>query len=184
MSKSSVDANYRFIAAYQEVNARIAQRQQALALYVTLVVSLLAALVALRPGEGGSEPPIEWLILGFPVASICLAMLNYKSERAISNLRLFLAELERLDNAHISLPSYNTDPRWSAGANRARRFHDFAAAILAVGGNAIGLGAAWRIYPQRLGESYVFLYGSILLALISLVVLLATSKWSYRPGAS
>jgi hypothetical protein len=183
MSKSSVDANYRFIAAYQEVNARIAQRQQALALYVTLVVSLLAALVALRPGQSGSEPPIEWLILGFPVASLCLAMLNYKSERAISNLRQFLAELERLDNAHTSLPSYNTDPRWSAGANRARRFHDLAAAILAVGGNAIGLGAAWKIYPQRLSESYVFLYGSILLALISLAVLLTTSKWRYSPSA-
>lgn len=129
MSKSSVDANDRFIAACQEVNARIAQRQQALALYVTLVASLLAGLVALRPRQIGSEPPIEWLILGFPVASVCLAMLNYKSERAISNLRHFLAELERLDNAHTSLPSDNTDPRWSAGADRARRFHDFAAAI-------------------------------------------------------
>jgi hypothetical protein len=182
MSKSSVDANYRFIAAYQEVNARIAQRQQALALYVTLVVSLLAALVALGPGQGKPEPPIEWLILGFPVASICLAMLNYKSERAISNLREFLAELERLDNAHASLPSYNTDPRWSAGANKARRFHDLAAAILAIGGNAIGLGAAWKIYPQRLSESFVFFYGSIFLALVSLVVILATSKWSYRPA--
>jgi len=49
--KSIVDANYRFIAAYQEVNARINQRQQALALYATLTVSLLAALVALKPSE-------------------------------------------------------------------------------------------------------------------------------------
>lgn len=181
MSKSSVDANYRFIAAYQEVNARIAQRQQALALYTTLVVSLLAALVALRPGQGGAEPPIEWLILGFPVASVCLAMLNHKSERAISNLRQFLAELERLDDAHLSLPSYNTDPRWSAGANQARRFHDFAVVILAAGGNAIGLGAAWKIYPQRLSESYVFFYGSTALAVVSMVLLLLTSKWRYRP---
>lgn len=44
-----VDANYRFIAAYQEVNARVAQRQQALGLYVSLVVSLLAARVAGMP---------------------------------------------------------------------------------------------------------------------------------------
>lgn len=42
-----VDANYRFIAAYKEVNARVAQRQQALGLYVSLVVSLLAGLVLL-----------------------------------------------------------------------------------------------------------------------------------------
>lgn len=65
-NKSSVDANYRFIAASQEVNARINQRQQALALYVTLAVSLLAALVALKPSEGKSPVPAEWLLLGFP----------------------------------------------------------------------------------------------------------------------
>ena len=50
-----VDANYRFMAAYQEVNARVTQRQQALALYISLVVSLLAVLVALRPAGGGKE---------------------------------------------------------------------------------------------------------------------------------
>lgn len=71
--RSWVDANYRFIAAYQEVNARIAQRQHALALYVTLVVSILAALVALKPGATAGHEPVEWLILGFPVASTCLA---------------------------------------------------------------------------------------------------------------
>lgn len=181
MATPSVDANYRFIAAYQEVNARIVQRQQALALYVTLVVSLLAALVALRPAPGGVEPPIEWLILGFPVASICLALLNYKAERAISNLRTFLSALERLGDAHRSLPSYNTEPRWSEGANRARRFHDYATAMLAAGGNAIGLGAAWKIYPQRLGDTSGFMHLSVALALLALLLLLVTPKWSYRP---
>lgn len=184
MSQSFVDANYRFIAANQEVNARIVQRQQALALYVTLVVSLLAALVALRPAPGTAEPPIEWLLLGFPVASICLAFLNYKAERAISNLRTFLSVLERLDDAHKVLPSYNTEPRWAEGANKARRFHDLATTMLATGGNAIGLGAAWKIYPLRLSEASVFVYGSIALAVVSLVVLLLTPKWSYSPSAS
>lgn len=116
MSKNFVDANYRFIAAYQEVNARIIQRQQVLALYVTLVVSLLAALVALRPAPGNPTPPVEWLILGFPVASMCLALLNYKAERSITNLRTFLAKLEKLEDAHLTLPSYNTEPQWSSGA--------------------------------------------------------------------
>src|SRR5690606_38880090 len=77
MPVKPVDANYRFMGAYQEVNARISQRQHALALYLTLVVSLLAALVALKPSEGGGTVPVEWLLLGFPVASICLAFLNY-----------------------------------------------------------------------------------------------------------
>lgn len=182
MSKTFVDANYRFIAANQEVNARITQRQQALALYVSLIVSLLAVLVALRPAAGGKEPPVEWLIFGFPVASLCLAFLNYMAERAISNLRTFIAVLEQLEDAHHHLPSYNTDPRWSQGANRARRFRDFAAAILALAGNAAGLGAAVAIYPQRFTNALGFLYVAMALAAVSLFVLLATPKWSYLPN--
>jgi hypothetical protein len=182
MSKTFVDANYRFMAAYQEVNARIVQRQQALALYVTLVVSLLAALVALRPTPGAPPAPIEWLILGFPVASICLALLNYKAERAITNLRTFLSAMEQLEGAHLQLPSYNTEPRWSSGANKARRFHDWATTMLAAGGNAIGLGAAWKIYPLRLADAAPFFYGSIALALLSLAVLWITPQWSYSPN--
>jgi len=180
-TKYIVDANYRFIAAYQEVNARINQRQQALALYVTLVVSLLAALVALKPGEGSADVPVEWLIAGFPVSSICLAFLNYKAERAITNLRRFLSALEQLNNAHEELPSYNTHPNWAVGANKARRFHDYAAAVLVAGGNAIGLGAVVKIYPERIGDTPIALWLSITVAFISLVILLVTPHWSYKP---
>jgi hypothetical protein len=175
-----VDANYRFIAAYQEVNARIVQRQQGLALYVTLVVSLLAALVALRPPVGGT-PPVEWLILGFPVASVFLALLNYKSERTITNLRSFLSHLEQIGDAHRILPSYNTEPRWATTANKARRFQDVATTILAAGINTIGLGAAWKIYPQYLSGSMEFVYAGIGLAILSLLVLIITPHWSYTP---
>jgi hypothetical protein len=179
--KTIVDANYRYTAAYQEVNARITQRQQALALYVTLVVSLLAALVALKPTEKSGLIPVEWLILGFPGASLCLALLNYKSERAITNLRRFLSALEQLDNAHHFLPSYNTHPTWSEGANQARRFHDYAAAVLVAGGNLIGLGAAVKIYPHRLTEAPLAVWFSALIAFASVILLLQTSRWSYRP---
>jgi hypothetical protein len=180
MGKCSVDSNYRYIAAANEVNARITQRQQALALYVTLVVSLLAALVAMRPSQGIADPPIEWLILGFPVASLCFSFLNYKSEVTLSNLRGYLSQLEKLDTESPLLPAYNTDPRWSTGANKGRRFHDYASALLAIGGNAIGLGAAWKIYPERLNAEPVFLYASIVLAVISVAFLLATPLWSYQ----
>jgi len=177
--KSVVDANYRFIAAYQEVNARISQRQQALALYVTLTVSLLAALVALRPSR--DSVPVEWLVLGFPVASLSFAFLNYKAERAITNLRRFLSALERLEDNHVLLPSYNTDPQWALGANKARRFHDFAAAVLVTGGNAIGLGAALSIYPQNLAAS-ISIGASALIAMVSVLALLLSPRWSYTPG--
>jgi len=183
MAKSHVDANYRFIAASQEVNARIQQRQQALALYVTLVVSLLAALVALKPGEGRSPIPAEWLLLGFPVASVCLAFLNYKAERAITNLRRFMSALEQLENAHEHLPSYNTHPTWAVGANQARRYHDYAAAMLVAGGNAVGLGAVLKIYPQRIAEGPLSWWLSVAVALVSVWIVLMSPRWSYRPQA-
>lgn len=180
--KSHVDANYRFIAAYQEVNVRIAQRQQALTLYVTLTVSLLAALVALRPGEAAGRLPMEWLVLGFPMASIFLAFLNYKAERTITNLRNFLSTLERLNNVHLELPSYNTDPRWARGANKVRRFQDYAAAVLATGANAMGIAAVCRIYPERIAESDFLLWLPVAGAAASILALVAIPRWSYRPA--
>ena len=180
--RSFVDANYRFIGACQEVNARINQRQQALALYVTLVVSLLAALVALKPGDARSGLPAEWLILGFPVAAMCLAFLNYKAERAITNLRVFISELERLHDAHHALPSYNAHPQWAQGANKARRFHDYAAAVLVSGGSTIGLGAAVSLYPQRIASMPVTLWLSALVVLVSVVVILSSARWHFRPN--
>lgn len=181
MPSPIVDANYRFIAAYNEVNARVTQRQQALTLYVSLIVSLLAALVALRPSSVAPVAPVEWLILGFPVASVCFAFLNYKAERSITNLRTFLSMLEKLGGASENLPSYNTDPTWSQNANKARRFHDYAAAVLIAGGNLVGLGAAHAIFPQRFAIAPVFMYVAIGLALASFFVVLLTPRWSYVP---
>ena len=177
-----VDANYRFIAGYQEINARVVQRQHALALYVTLIVGLLAAVVALRPSTTTQSAPVEWLILGFPGAAICFAFLNYKAERAITNLRTFLAALERVGGADKALPSYNADPRWSQNANKARRFHDYASAVLVAGGNFVGLGAAWAIHPARMAQAPLFLVAAGLLAAGSLAAVLLTPRWSYKAG--
>ncbi len=181
MTEKGVDANYRFIAAYQEVNARIVQRHQALTLYVTLTASLLAALLALHPGRASRELPVEWLVFAFPVTTLCLAFLNYKTERAITNLRSFLASLERLGNAHHQLPSYNTDPRWATGVNKVRRFHDYAAAVLAGGANAIGIGVVLRLYPERLVDHVFLLLPLVGGAIASVAALLVIPRWSYRP---
>lgn len=180
--KAFVDANYRFIAAGQEVNARIQQRQQALALYATLIVSLLAALVALKAKDSQMQVPIEWLVLGFPVSSLCFAFLNYKAERAITNLRRFMSMLEQLDNASDSLPSYNTHPEWAQGANQARKFHDYASVILVAGGNLTGLGAVLSIYPERIAAQPFSLVVSIILASISILLLLLNPRWSFKPS--
>lgn len=185
MSSSKVDANYRYIAAANELNVRIAQRQQLLAIYITLVLGLVAAMVAFRAeASSGPRVPMEWLILGFPVASLCLVLLNYKTELALTNLRNFLAALEQLANAHTELPSYNTDPRWSSGANRARRFHDYSAALMVGASNALGLGALWRIHPSYFGWDSLSVWLTGLTALISVGVLLWMPRWSYRPPAA
>lgn len=184
MTTPIVDANYRFIAGYQEINARIAQRQQAMALYVTLIVGLLAALVALRPTDRVQSAPVEWLILGFPAAAICFAFLNHKAEGAITNLRTFLAALERLGDAHKTLPSYNADPRWSQDANRARRYHDYAAALLVGGGNLVGLGAARAIHPERIAEAPGFMITAIVLACVAFLSVLRTRRLTYTPQAA
>lgn len=179
---SFVDANYRFIAAYQEVNTRISQRQNALAMYVTLVVSLLAALVALKPSDLGTEIPVEWLMLGFPVASLSYAFLNFKAERAITNLRRFLSALEQLENAHEFLPSYNTHQHWAADANKARRFHDYASAVLVAGGNLIGLGVVIKIYAHHIPQTSIALWMSILISLAAVLTILFSPYWSFTPN--
>ena len=107
--------------------------------------------------------------------------LNYKGERAISNLRSFLSSLEQLNNAHEYLPSYNTHPQWSQDANKARRFHDLTALLLVIAGNGIGFGAAIHIYPDRLAAAPVIIWGSVFVAVLSVLVLLLIPRWSYTP---
>jgi hypothetical protein len=182
MSEAQVTANYRFVGAYQEVNTRIAQRQQALTIYVSMVLSLLAALVALKPGAAGSALPIQWLVLGFPVASTFLALMSYKAEMALTNLRRFLCALERLGNENETIPSYNANPIWSISANRARRFQDYAAALLAFAGNAVGLFAAAKIYPVQFSENPMAIWIAGSIALASLILLLWIPKLSFTPN--
>lgn len=182
MSDAHVSANYRFVGAYQEVNTRIAQRQQALTIYVSLVLSLLAALVGLKPGASGAVLPVEWLVLGFPLASTFLALMSYKAERAITNLRHFLCALERLGNDGDSIPSYNANPIWSINANHARQFQDYAAALLVLGGNMIGLSAAVKIYPAQFAEHPLTLWIAGAIALVSFIGLLWMRKLSFTPS--
>ncbi|WP_439544444.1 hypothetical protein [Hyphomicrobium sp.] len=176
---SIVDANYRFIAAAQEANARIAQRQQSLALYVTIVLSLLAAMVALGNGHSGGSSKAIWLLLGFPLASLCLVFLNYKSEAALTNLRSFLSELEQLGGAHERLPSFNTDVRWTLAANKARKFHDIASAFLAAGAHAIGIAVANSAAagPETLILSAVTAATGVAVT----IALLLVPRWRYQP---
>jgi hypothetical protein len=68
------------------------------------------------------------------------------------------------------------------GANKARRFHDFAAAVLVAGGNAIGIGAVIKIYPERMSENPLVLWLKAFVAITSFVALLLIPRWSYKPN--
>src|SRR6185503_6444876 len=115
--------------------------------------------------------------LGFPIASICLVFLQYMSERAIANLRHFLSVLEDLDNADERLPSYHLNPTWSLAANKARRFHVFAAAVLVGGSNTRGLGTIIEVYPERMAENALILWFTAIVAAGSVIALLVIPRW-------
>lgn len=149
-----VSANYRYISAFNELNARTSQRQQALTIFITFFIGLLAALIAAHNASKGSDAHIEWILLGFPVASATFAFLNYKYERIITNLRHFLSELECFGDAHLTLPSYNTNAQWVNSSNHARRFHDYACAILILACNSIGISAFYVLFPARFEQSF------------------------------
>ncbi|AFY30796.1 hypothetical protein [Calothrix sp. PCC 7507] len=176
-----VSANYRYIAAYNEVNARIGQRQHALSLYITLVVGLIAALVASKRIEEPNTLLIEWLVYGFSIASVCLVLLNYKYEQTLTNLRHYLSELERLNNTSLDLPSYNTESRWTVNANKARRFHDLACALLVGACNTIALGVFYKMYPEHFKPSSLVIWVTGVVALGSVAALLLMTRFSYRP---
>lgn len=175
-----VSANYRYIAAYNEVNARIGQRQHALSLYITLVVGLIAALVASKRIEEPHTLLIEWLVYGFSIASVCLVLLNYKYEQTLTNLRQYLSELERLNNTNLDLPSYNAESRWTVSANKARRFHDFACAVLVGACNTIALGVFYKTYPEHFKPSSLVIWVTGVVALGSVVSLLLMTRFSYK----
>jgi hypothetical protein len=148
-----VTANYRYISAYNELNARTSQRQQALTIFISFFVGILAALIASHGAAGLGNAHIEWILLGFPVASASFSFLNYKYELIITNIRAFLVTLERLNAAHEAMPSYNSDPEWTVNSDHARRYHDYACAILILACNSIGLSAFYVLYPDRFHQS-------------------------------
>lgn len=96
-------------------------------------------------------------------------------------MRFFLSALEKLDDTHERLPSYNTDPRWAHGVNKVRRFHDIAAAVLATGANGICIGVVLQLYPERIADKPFALYLLAAGAIVSVLALLVIPRWSYRP---
>jgi len=167
-----VTSNYRYISAYNELNARTSQRQQGLTIFISFFVGLLAALIASHGAAGLSTAHIEWILLGFPVASASFTFLNFKYELIITNIRAYLSTLEQLNDAHLSLPSYNTDMHWIVNSDHARRYHDYACAVLIVACNSIGLSAFYVLYPERFHAS-----GWVITVVAMIALVCAAMHW-------
>ncbi|GAA5014697.1 hypothetical protein GCM10023206_25040 [Acinetobacter puyangensis] len=178
-----VTANYRYISAYNELNARTSQRQQALTIFITFFIGLLAALIAAHNVTTNLNSHIEWIMFGFPVASATFAFLNYKYERIITNLRSFLSSLERYHDAHLEIPSYNTNQQWVNDSNHARRFHDYACAILILACNSIGISAFYVLFPEHVAQSYFVIFFVVLIAMLTAILHWFLPKFGYQPPA-
>ena len=147
--------NFRYLSAYNELVARISQRQQTLTLFVAIFTGLVSALIATREIFKFNQVSVVWLMVGFPFASIALTMLNYKYESLISILREYLSDLERVKDAHLHFPSYNCDSRYLTRANRARHFHDLTCALLILAYNLVAIGI-YNVIQQPSTQSGLF----------------------------
>lgn len=89
----AVPLYYRYTSAWNEVNARIGQRQNALNIYVTLCSAIIAILFTAK-----GEPPMDPRLFGMliPVASFVFGFLNFKHDRTIEILRSFLTKCETI----------------------------------------------------------------------------------------
>lgn len=178
-----VSANYRYIAAYNELVARINQRQQTLTLFVAIFTGLVTALVAGRELFSQRLLSLDWLMVGFPTASISLTWLNSKYERLLSLLRGYLGELERVGDAHLRLPSYNRDAGLMAQANTARRGHDLTCAALILAYNIVALGIFCSITPPSGAGFYGVVVGVSVVALATAFAQLRLTRFYFVPRA-
>jgi hypothetical protein len=93
----TVGLNYRYSSIWNEVNARIAQRQNALSMFVSLAAGIISVLfisagtVAVDQEQMVRFDPYFFSVL-LPIISVVFGFLNYKHDMTISLLRSFLSE--------------------------------------------------------------------------------------------
>lgn len=135
--------NVRYQMAWTEVSTRIAQRQNALYLYIVIAGAIIGACSQgiWLPEPGGllgKENATRAILfqffglLGVPFIGIVFALLNRKHEGTIAILRLFLSRCEEANEATaggVEGFQYNADPHLSKRAAQYRNLHDLVFAI-------------------------------------------------------
>ncbi len=136
-----VTLNYRYISAWNEINSRIAQRQNAITVYLT-GISALTAIISFS--EKFNFLFVDKLIWLTPVITSIFILLSLKHEFTIGNLRSFLMECEKFSFENFpvkSLPAYHYKGTYFKNANFFRYFHDIACIILMFFGTYVTLEA-------------------------------------------
>lgn len=176
-----VSMNYRFAGAWNEVNARIAQRQNALSIYVTLASVVVTVLFA--AGRSGAALDANLFSLLLPIVSLSFAFLHLKHDRTIAILRDFMAQCEehhRDRYPEMDLLAYNSSDDYMERADWYRKFHDFSSALLVAVFNLIGAFAAHRAYPEPFDITRWPIVLYILLASIAFIVILISTAKPHR----
>lgn len=131
-SSEIVAMNYRYAAAWNEVNTRIAQRQNALLIFVTVAGAMLTFITA--KNSNFADPVfLNIFSVVLPIFSVAVAFLNFKHDRTIALLRDFMAECESLNAREypaLRLVRYNSSPFYREEADRTRSLHDWTCFIL------------------------------------------------------
>lgn len=144
----TVSLNYRYVAAWSEVNARIGLRQNALTIYVTLSAAIITILATV-PSDRFPIPTAAFALF-LPLFSLFFGLLNYKHDMTIALLREYLrqCELKGYGEDQEFLPGYNSHSGFKAHAEKYRGLHDWAATLLILMFNILGAVVAY----QSLGE--------------------------------
>jgi hypothetical protein len=146
-SVEAVGMNWRYSSAWNEVNARIAQRQNAVAIFVSLATAIVAVLFTSARSQPGLQLDPNTFSVLMPVISLVFGALNYKHDKTIALLRTYLAECEDM-HPELKLHGYNNCKRFMSIANETRRWHDISCAVLITVFNGLSLWVAYRSFPD------------------------------------
>ena len=182
MTIETVSMNYRYASAWNEVNTRIAQRQNAVTIFVSLSTAIITVLITSARADTLINPNVFSLLL--PAVSIVFGLLNYKHDMTIALLRDFLADCERsspIGDEKLALIGYNNiSEKYRPHADAARKFHDISCAILIVIFNGLGFIVAHLAFPELFHwQSYPLLFYFVS-GVISLCLVMRSTFWPYR----
>lgn len=187
----TVSLNYRYVSAWNEVNSRIAQRQNAVTIFVTLSSIIVTVLLSGNHPVGSSsnqlntfallDPALFSLLL--PVISIVFGFLNYKHDKTIALLRYFLSECEALTSKNypaIQVIDYNSSDYFRKYADSARRFHDYSCLALIVIFNVLGVLVIEKAYPSAFEWTGWPIFAYCSMAIFSIFLVMRSTWWPYR----